>query len=419
MLIRLFKNQYVSSLLTKGILVIVGIINSVLINRYLGPTLKGEYAYILNIINIVVLILNFGIYQSYPNFKKRLYLDVQNKYFNLFVFQFLIYICVGFVASIMVGSYSLSIILTLVPFMVLTKQLTFVAMIENFNLRNIIILGNEIIYTLSLFVVFLWVPKSYHYLLVLLYLKDIVTISVILIKFKFRVKLNKLDTGLLISSLKYGIFPMLSMLLITANYKIDIILLRWFVDFEQIGYYTVGVGLANQLWIIPDAFKDVLFSRSAKNDSKKDIIIGIKINIFISIIILFVISNFGELIISFLYGVEFIEAYSVTVIIFIGIIPMILFKLINVDFVVNGKQKLSFVLLLISVVLNTLANLLLIPVFGIIGAAYASVLSYSVCGILFLLIFMNNYQISIKNIVFISNEEIDRIKSLYKNRIEG
>ena len=56
----------------------------------------------------------------------------------------------------------------------------------------------------------------------------------------------------------------------------------------------------------------------------------------------------------------------------------------GVVFMTEGKRTLFFVPLLISACTNALANLWAIPRWGMYGAAWASVLSYSLCGCLFL-----------------------------------
>ncbi|MFW6016300.1 MAG: polysaccharide biosynthesis C-terminal domain-containing protein [bacterium] len=407
---KIYKNKYIFSLATKAIIVLFAILNSVFINRYLGPSLKGEYAYILNIINLAVLFLNMGIYQSYPYYKREKVEDIKDKYFNLFLFQFILFIIISLVLSLIYSNAQYTIIYTLIPLMVLVNQLNFITMIENINLRNKISIVNQAFYTILLFLVFLFAEKNYIYIFVILYIKDIILIIMFIRRFNFKLRLKNLDFSLLTKSIKFGIFPMLTLLLITMNYKVDVIILEMFVDFEQLGYYTVGVGLANQIWVIPDAFKEVLFSKTASEDSISDIVLSIKTNLYISFAIILSIILLGKPVISFLFGVEFLPSYEVTIILFIGIIPMIFFKLIYTLFIAKGKQKESFIILFISVLLNIIFNFIFIPKFGIIGAALTSVMSYSLCGISFLYIFMKGYNINIKDIIYLKAEEIQRLK---------
>ena len=81
---------------------------------------------------------------------------------------------------------------------------------------------------------------------------------------KITLKLNsKLMTR---EVLKFSFFPMLTSLLTILNYNMDVIILNFFVENREIGLYSLAVTFASMLWIIPDAFKDVLFNKTAQND---------------------------------------------------------------------------------------------------------------------------------------------------------
>jgi len=82
-----------------------------------------------------------------------------------------------------------------------------------------------------------------------------------------RLNLINLDFKVASRAIKFGIFPMLSTLLITSNYRVDVIIMKQFLDYREIGYYIVGVELANKVWLISNAFKEVVFSKTAKKDS--------------------------------------------------------------------------------------------------------------------------------------------------------
>lgn len=414
MLRKLLSNQYMFSLITKFFLVTSGVLNSVFINRYLGPALKGEYAFVLNAVNLVVLILNLGIYQSYPNSKRNNLPNVKQKYYNICIMQFVVYLVLALVLSLIVGSIRYAIIFTLVPFNILTKQLLFITMIENINLRNAINIANQMLYTVMLAVLYVLAPRNYYYIIALLYIKDIIIVLRIIAKFDLRLDFKDMDLKLLAAAIKFGFFPMLTILLITMNYDLDILILKKFVDFEQIGYYSVGVSLANQVWVIPDAFKEVLFSKTASSDSIDDIVLSIKVNVYICLLIIGFIAIAGKQVLHLLYGVEYLQSYPVTVVLFFGVLPMVFFKLIYPLFIAKGRNKLSFGILLASVILNVIGNFIFIPIFGIIGAAVTSIFSYSLCGILFLTIFARSYNLNMRDLFLPNGKDIERLRGLIR-----
>lgn len=412
---KIFKNEYIFSLITKLSLVFFGMLNTILITRYLGPELKGQHGYILNIVNILVLILNLGIYQSFPfNKRRNIKENLINSYYTVFIVQFILYLSISLIIAFFTNNTELILVFILVPTMVLVQQLQFISMVENVNLRNIISIGNEIFYTLLLIIIYLSTSPNIYFIFIALFLKDLVIISRFIYSYRLKFEFKEMDRKFILETLQYGFYPMLTGLLLTLNYRLDVILLRNYVSFSQIGLYTVGVGLADKIWIIPDAFKDVLFSKATKKDSIADLTLSIKINLVICLLLLFVIVSFGEFLIKILYGIEFIQAYSVTVIILVGIIPMMFYKLIYTQFIADGKQKTPFFLLLLSVLANLIGNYILIPLYGINGAAIASVISYAICGFLFLIIFMYTYNIRLSEILFFKKEEMYRLRFFKK-----
>jgi O-antigen/teichoic acid export membrane protein len=403
---KLINNDYFFSFLNKIFLVLIGLTNSIFLNRFLGPTVKGEYSFLLSILNFLVLFLNLGIYQTYPYFKKNSLFDSKNIYFNLMFIQFLFYSLITIFIFIFSNSLTLKLISGLIPLSVFSIQLSFIAMVENFRLKNVIYIVSNLIYTISIIIAFLFLPNVVAIPILLLYFKDILIILTLLFKFKFKFTLFRINLTILFKVIRFGFFPMLSAFLITANYQIDILILNLFVNFEQIGFYSVGIGLAGQAWVITDSLKEVFFSKSIKQNLVKEIVFGIKMNLYLILVIISLFYIFGRHIILFLYGAEFINSYIVTIILFIGVIPMIFFKLINTSFLVEGNSRLSFIVLSISVVLNVLLNFLFIGKYGIIGAALASVVSYSFCGIIYLLIFASKNNINILNFFWFNKSDI-------------
>ena len=94
---------------------------------------------------------------------------------------------------------------------------------------------------------------------------------------------------------------------------------------------------------------------------------------------------FGKFIITLLYGKEYLNSYLVTTILFFGCISLTFFKILQPVFIADGNQVNACIYLSISVIINIIANYLLIPHMDFIGASIASVISYSICGGLFLI----------------------------------
>lgn len=404
---KIFNNDYAFSFVNKISSVLVGIVTSALINRFLGPEGKGQYAYVINIVNLVVIAGNFGFYQSYPKSKRQNMPDITEKYADVFITQFLIYSAIAGVLSFFCGGNSLYICaLFLVPIQVLTAQFGMVALVEFINFRQKLQFFTTFLNLVLTVLIYLLAPRHVVFIMGMLLLKDMIFIVMYLIKIKYIPRPFRVEGQFLKMLFRFGFVAMISAFLLTLNYKADVIMLKLFVDDAQIGLYSVGVVLAEYVWLIPDAFKEVLFARTAKDDSINEIMSCIRINLYVSFAIIIGIILIGKPFISIMYGNEFIDSYAVSCIIMCGVPAMVLYKMTTSLYVANGKQLFYLGTLAISAVSNIVLNFIFIPLYGKLGAAIASAISYNLCGLIFFGRFLHDYNIKWYETFTISKKDI-------------
>lgn len=182
-------------------------------------------------------------------------------------------------------------------------------------------------------------------------------------------------------------------ILISCNYNLDIMMLNWMKSGDiQIGIYGVAYSLSNMLWIFPDVFKELIYNKTAQSVADSKFVLKyIALNMLICIMICVGFMLFGRLFLSVFYGKQYIEAFRTTMTLFIGIIPMVSFKLIHPIYVNEGRSILVALLLTVAVISNIVSSYLLIPLYGAFGAAISSVIAYSVCGALFFIKYWKDY----------------------------
>ena len=115
-----------------------------------------------------------------------------------------------------------------------------------------------------------------------------------------------------------------------------------------------------------------------------------------------------------LYGEEYAGAYEILVIMLIGVVGMVFYKMIYAFNVVNGKRVINLVFLGAAAVLNIIGNYFLIPLGGIAAAAWASVISYIVCGLAFLIYFCRTEKIRVGDMLFIKKSDIASFRQLFR-----
>lgn len=413
----LLKNEYIFSLVSKVLMVVVGLAESALLARYLGAELRGSLAYIYSMSSTVYLLMTLGIYTAYPFMRKKDPRPVKqliDEFMTVVSILFLIYfvVCVGAGLFFLDTDESICYILLLLPFMGYDKVVTFVFMVENPNRTNYISLLTNVVQCLFLVVCWLFSSKMLVVGVGFYVLGCLVRSVYFSRKLSFVLDANLFNLSLLWEYVKFGFFPMAALLLTTLNYRLDVIMLSHysFISLSQIGIYSIGMGLSEKCLLIPDAMKEVLLSKLAKGRDVDEVAKVMRICFLASLLTALAIQISGGFIIDILYGKEYEGAEMMTYISVWGTTCMVFFKMICQYNVIQHRQHLNVFFLLASIATNFILNILLIPYWGISGAAVATVVGYLVSSSMFLFYFKTVSGIALSKMIFIQKEDFAFIK---------
>lgn len=219
--------------------------------------------------------------------------------------------------------------------------------------------------------------------------------------------ITQISVRFVIKMLRYGLLPMLALILTVMNSKIDILMMDWngSVTSASIGLYSVGVGVADKILAIPDAIREILLSKLVSGKSEQEVARVTRLSVFFCVIVAIGIALFGKLILQILYGAAYLGAYNVLVISSCGTVFMVFLKMISQYNIVNRRQLANLLMLALSVITNMLFNVILIPHYGIEGAAIASFLGHFVCAICFISYFAKTTSFGLKKILLPQKED--------------
>lgn len=413
---KLLNNDFILSVICKSANILFGFVTLILLNRYLGATLKGEYTYIINYTTIISSIFQLGISSVYSQFKRRRIENCFEIFISLSLIQFIIY-CVIMLILLFIFKFNYTVmwIAIISVIAIFTTQLRYINLVENYKYNAFVVIMMAFLNSTIMLIIYCLFEKNLTYAFLVYICKDIFIILMFLRKIKIKELFKRKYFKVYLLIIKEGFLPMLSNLLIILNYKVDVIMLKNFnIDYYLIGIYSVGLSIVEYVWIIPDIFKDVIQKRTAIDNSIESINFSLRVTSFIVIIIFLGMLFFGKVALKVLFGNEYIEAFGVTLILFIGVYSMIYYKIIGTLFIADNKSKEYFLILLTGAFINVVVNTVLIPKYNIIGAAIASVISYSVIGIVFLRKYINNYNVELKDILIINSKDIKRIKEFVR-----
>lgn len=184
---------------------------------------------------------------------------------------------------------------------------------------------------------------------------------------------------------------MFSSVFVIIYSRIDQVILKNYINTEAVGLYSSAVSLSEVWYFIPTIIVSALFPsiiNSQKNNTRTYGKRIIKLTLFligISSFIAIVGTVFAKPILNLVFGIDFISAYkALQLYIWSGV--GISIGTVIIQYLV--AEKLSLVILYISIigmVLNVTLNIILIPKYGIDGAALATLVSYTVGPLTFLL----------------------------------
>ncbi len=412
---KIFKNSYSLSVISKVFGVLVGFIFTIFQARYLGAEIKGQVATVNSIIGITSIVFGFGIYHAYPYFKRNSETDILPVFMKISLFMLAVYASIA--AAILIifrlpAKYIAVLILT--PRLTFDKIVSYITLIGVPNKRNITDMVVVFLELVLLIILWIFAPPSFIIGVFVITIKDIV--KAILFTGWWRKKIFVSSESMWVwlpKLIKFGFFPMLSLLMTTLNYRLDVLMLDGRVTDAAIGIYSVGVQVAERIWMIPDAMKGVMVSHIAKGKGPKETAYVIRISNAACLLLAVAITAVGKPLIDIVFGAEYNGAYQVTLILLAGVFSMIYYKLIAAYNIAMGKQVVSFILLGIGVVCNVIANLILIPLIGIYGAGIASVISYTICSILFIVYFCRTTKIPFRSMIIITRSDMKKLKAKF------
>ena len=413
---RLTQNDYVFTVIARLLSFALGMVYSVLYSRYLHSELRGDVAVILNYSSFAMLILCFGINQGYPFFRKEKPQMAYKEYIDMIAAFFLLYCGVACIFVLLYqGDPAWRYTAVMIPLLFAVKELNYAVMIEKPYIRNVAAISLSVFDILLILIFYCFTEANFALAMVLIIVKEVIYTGVAVFQSGIRLSQIRPSFRNARKYILYGVLPMITVIMMDVNYRIDVLMLDSFhVLKADIGVYTLAVSLAEKVWLIPDAMKDMLVSKLAKGSSEEEVCRVTRISVALVIVLCLMLIAVGYPAIMLLYGLEYEKAYEVILHLLIGIVGMVFYKTVYSYNVTRGERTVNLVFLGIAALSNVLANWLLIPVCGVVGAAIASSISYFICGIVFLVYFCRKTHSGLSKMTILRREDFDTLKNLVR-----
>ena len=201
----------------------------------------------------------------------------------------------------------------------------------------------------------------------------------------------KYHEGTIKSLVKLGLVNAIAIFIMQLNYRMDVLMLKKLSTLEQTGYYSLAMQIAEQLWHVPYAIEMIILSRSANtNDDQfvhKTVASIFRISIIIGLIGGVLIFFISPWLVPLVFGKDFVNSVPMIQVVLPGIFLMIGFRILNSRLTGMGKPQIAIFTFLPALLINFVANMLLIPAYGGVGAAWATNISYALGSLAFVFVY--------------------------------
>ncbi len=412
-----YKANITSNLANQIIRIIVGALTGIVVARVLGPAGQGYVAYMVVIFTLLGDYGHLGLNNAVMYFKKRSTFEPKH-IFNVNVTTLLLLWLI--ISSVVLLLRNSGLVLSGYNYIYIIGGLLFVICDFVFTSHHSWMIGDERIvesnrYIISAFflksiaILMLWIFK----LLTPLTFFGVTVISMLLnamfLQFRLPNPRPAIDIALLKAEYSFGGIIWLGAVFSFLHYRVDQIMIKQLLGISELGIYSVAVSLAELMFLIPLSINSALLGKLYNTDDRKRSRLVMSQTVKLSLFVCIGLAALGIplcLLIPVFYGAAYSGAVLSTMILLLGVIFASLAKVSAPYFFSQGRPGVHLFSTFAALLLNFGLNLLLIPMYGITGAAIASTTSYFIYGLFYLGLFIFREKFTFRELFLLQAADI-------------
>ncbi len=171
--------------------------------------------------------------------------------------------------------------------------------------------------------------------------------------------------------------------LLNSLYKIDVLMLGSFTNSELTGYYNAALVLAEILWLLPTSLQGLMIQSTSDHWAKGRVQqieeIATRSIRYVALLMLLLAIGLGslaEVFVPWYFGVEMKPATTPLIILLPGVVGFAVARPLLTINQAKGDMRVLIAATGISAAINLVLNYLLIPYYGMVGAAVSTSIGY-------------------------------------------
>lgn len=410
---------------------IVNIIIGILITRLLGPEGRGIYEAILVIPLIVISFSELG-------FRRSTIFHLGQKKFTVeeILSSLFITIVVTTIVGILICSFSFFFLNNpafTIPLIILAVSRIPLRLVriytegffmgqEKYNL-SILVKWIFLITNLASLIILIWIFEfGVIGALVSFLIANLLASLIAIIKIGSENKIRfRLYPKVLGSLIKFGLIYSAALFVMLLNMKVDILILGSLSTMEQVGFYSLAVAIVSN-WQIPFNFSGIIVSKSANTTDKEVLNLNlaklIRVSVLLALIAYIILYFIAPYLVEFVYGKDFLPSVQMIRVLIPGLFMLIMARIMGNRISGEGKPYIFMMIGIPALILNIILNFLWIPIYQGMGAAMATVVSYSFLTIVGLFVYSKYSGMPIAKIFTYRRDDFSFIKDLIQKALK-
>lgn len=413
-----YKANIASNLSNQVLRIVLGAITSIIVARALGPTGMGYVAYIILVFTLIGDFGHLGLNNSTMYFMKRgavpsghlfsVNLTALGLIFMAFSAMVLIIRGTGLALQAYSYPYILGGLVFVISDLFFTNLHSWYVGDERIRESNRKII---LVFLLkSALILALWLTKTLSPLS--FFVTGVLGMLLNALLLGFRVGQSyapALDFGLLKAEFSYGGVLWLGAIFSFLHFRADQFMIKEMIDVRALGVYSIAVMLAELLFLVPVSVSSALLGKlyNTSEPAAARSIMGRTLKLTLYICGALALLGIPlSLLIPLVYGKAYAGAVSSVMVLLGGAVFASIAKVGMQYFFTLGRPKVHLYTTLITLIVNIALNFLLIPRWGILGAAVASSVSYLGYGLFYLALFIYREKFSYRDLFSLNAHDI-------------
>lgn len=197
------------------------------------------------------------------------------------------------------------------------------------------------------------------------------------------------------------------------NLRLDVYMLTALTAFDQVGFYKAATSLTDRLWSLTGSVGTVLFARIAGTREERDrrlTTVVARLTLLFTLALSLLLLAVSPWLVTLLYSATYAPAVVPLALLLPGVVAFALSQVLTSDIAGRGHPGYNAGASIAALVTNVVLNLLLVPPYGIAGAALATSLSFVLRALLTLAVYARLASARLRDVLIVKGNDWSLVK---------